>query len=128
MRSQTFDLGAYRFMRAEAPYCYDPAIETAEQGLVHCALALARAEQALRSQPDVWVEWEPDLDGTAIGEHPAWGCVLYRDRDDCVEAVCSLWGVDAAPHHPYRRVVAAELALEAGLGDQPDRRRATDGP
>ena len=127
MRGSTFDLDAYRFMREEAPYCYAPAVETPEQGLVRWALA--RAEQALRSRGDVWVEWEPDPGGTATGEHPAWGCVLYRDSDDDgVEAVCSLWGVDAAAHHPYRRVVAAELALEAGLSDQHNRRSATDGP
>ncbi|MEN3280060.1 MAG: hypothetical protein V7607_1200 [Solirubrobacteraceae bacterium] len=111
-------------MREHGGYSYHPTLETPEEGRVRCALALARAERELQARSDVFVVWEDDCDGTADGERPAWGCVLYRWRDEEVTSpavLTSLWGIDAPEGDPYRRVVEAELALEADICHPMDR-------
>lgn len=105
---------AEQFFYDNAGYCYDPKTQTEEQGRVQCASELARAEA--HSHEQEWeVEWVPDTQADPLdwdGEGPmgveASGCIL-RASDGVEE---SLWGIwDASP--VYRRVVEAELALEA---------------
>jgi hypothetical protein len=62
---------------------------------------------------------EDDPDGTVTGEHPAWIATLYDPQGTLA---ASLGGIDAPEGDPYRRVVEAELALEAGACDPLDRR------
>jgi len=117
------DRAAYEFFRSHG---------TSRVGwTAHDALSLARAERAAREEGCEWV-WEWDDNGwlearqdhrygrLSDADHPARveGCILYgpippggTDADRPVLA--SLWGIwDAS--RDYRRVVQAELALEAG--------------
>jgi hypothetical protein len=116
MPEPSLTLEAYQFMREHGAHWYRPAAETEEQGRVRSALQLARVERALRRRGG-WVSWEPDPDGTAAGKHPAWIACLLRWPNDGgdAEPVAALGGIDANEGDPYRRVVEAELALEAGL-------------
>lgn len=61
MTEQTFTMASYRFMRTHAGYSYRPAFETEQQGRVHSALALARAEFEA-SRVGAFVQWEHDRD------------------------------------------------------------------
>jgi hypothetical protein len=99
------------------------------------ALALARAEQWLNAQDDIHCEWRDDPDGD-LGDHAYW-CALERNGQhrkhshviewarlvrecpehhdtDCrhAETLASLGSIIDADN-AYRRIVAAELALEA---------------
>lgn len=106
-----------RFFYDNAGYGYNPLNETAEQGRVHCAEALARAE-ARRKLEGGWVSWEdePDpFDDDAHGpDEYGYHAVLwqYDAEADRPVSLGSLGMVDAGPGDPYRRVVEAELALE----------------
>jgi hypothetical protein len=125
--SRTFTLSAYQFMREHAGYSYRPSMETPEQGRVNTALALARAEHVL-THSRAFVTWEDDPDGTCAGEHPAYVALLWHPNDQTNELLADDWppraslgGIDAGEGDPYRRVVAAELALEAGICHPMDR-------
>lgn len=131
---RTLTLEAFQFMLGHAGYGYDPATETPDQGRVRCALALARAEHALAASPSSvgWVDdpdadtsflhqddWEEDLAAYERGEFVFMGAIL-RDVDG--EHIQSLWGIHLARDwraDPYRRVVEAELAHEAGHAIDP---------
>jgi hypothetical protein len=102
----------------------------ADQGRTRCALALARAEYRLRHSPSV-VQWiddpEPDtswMDEQARAEYERGdtrmlACLLWtpHDSDQCEFPAVSLWGIHVSSDDddPYKRVIAAELAAEAGL-------------
>jgi hypothetical protein len=126
----TFTMESYRHMREHGDYSYDPATETRDQGRTRCALALARAEYRLRHSPSV-VQWiddpEPDtswMDEQARAEYERGdtrmlACLLWtpHDSDQCEFPAVSLWGIHVSSDDddPYKRVIAAELAAEAGL-------------
>jgi hypothetical protein len=124
---------AYHFFVSQAGYSYDPKVETALQGRQRAAKRLAAAERWADAQRLVAV-WQNDpdcgpddfdfeADKDHVREHGAVGCILYRPCDDhgteCKHAEClgSLWGIteslDNRQRDAYRRVVEAELALEA---------------
>jgi hypothetical protein len=132
MQEQTFTFAGYRFMHEYAGYGYRPSIETPEQGRVRVALELARAEYAA-SKRGAFVQWATDSypdtswmdDETRAefdaGETVMMDAVLY-DEQGAPRAslsgihLCTPWMAD-----PYRRVVEAELALEAGICHPLDR-------
>jgi hypothetical protein len=124
---------AYQFFLRNAGYSYNPATETKIEGRRRCAKALAAAEQWAEAEGLEFV-WEDDPDTTAddfefpedkahVSEHGAVGCILYRPcpqhGTDCkhAEHLGSLWGITESLNNSerdaYRRVVQAELALEA---------------
>jgi len=129
---QTFTLEGYRFMREHAGSSYRPAVETREQGAVRGALELARAEHALGLEPDAWVEWEVDrdadiswMDDKMMGELAreetcVMGATLFRDGVP-IGGLYSIHIREPYRADPYRRVVEAELALEAGVCHPLDR-------
>lgn len=91
---------AYRFFREHAGWL----VGFSAVG----AVALARAEQAARERG--WAcYWEWD-EAPADPEFPV-GCVL---RDDHGRVLGSLWGIEDNAPPWYRRVIEAELALDAG--------------
>lgn len=102
---------AITFFEEHAGYSYNPVFETPEQGRHRCAEELATAERwALDA--GVYFDWEPDPDGyLSAGDAPGpWFSCCARNMFGHV--VASLGGIDD-PTYPYRRVVEAELALEA---------------
>jgi hypothetical protein len=124
---------AYQFFLSHAGYSYNPQTETAIEGRRRCARQLARAERWARAEhlEYVWQD-DPDCgpddfdfeeDKAHVREHGAVGCILYRPCPthgaDCkhAEHLGSLWGIteslNNAERDAYRRVVQAELALEA---------------
>jgi hypothetical protein len=130
-------------MLAHAGYSYSPGVETADQGRRRCAVELARAEKALSDSgssvewvedddPDTsWLDqdgWEDHKAAHERGEYVFMGAIL-RDPDGAV--LKSLWGIDLPAdwyRDPYRRVVEAELASEAGaLVLDPAREALKDG-
>ena len=113
---------AVQFFYRHAGYSYDPKTETKAQGRKRCARALARAEAYAYEQEWTYT-WEDDscIGGdcgkTATCSHPCcqgtkheckW-CVL-EDADG--KQLASLGSI-CEPSREYRRVVEAELALEA---------------
>lgn len=103
-----------------AGYGYTPGKETPERGRRNGAVALADAER--RAAELGWsFEWEidPHIDSSDFSDDPEpwqlW-CCCCRDEDGNV--LSSLSGIDFGRDvepwgQPYRRVVQAELALEA---------------
>lgn len=129
---------AYHFFLSNAGYSYDAKVETKLQGRIRGAQALARAERWAKEEnlEYDWVfdegctadqfEFQEDIDH--VNEHGGVGCILYRPCAQCAERVVkerckhdevlgSLWGIteslDNRQRDNYRRVVEAELALEA---------------
>lgn len=108
---------AVSFFLANAGWGYNPETETPEQGKLRGAIKLAEAEQWAKSQGHTFV-WEEDwLVGSHVDEFDAYDSepeicesATMLDSDDNVLA--SLGCVDDATDD-YRRVVEAELALEA---------------
>jgi len=108
---------AVKFFYDHAGYSYKTGMETPEQGRKRCARALANAEeQAFMSS---WTyEWKDDwsvcshvqeFDTYTEEPNTCQGCIL---RNEAGEVLASLWCIDDADAN-YRRVVEAELALEA---------------
>jgi len=110
-----------RFFFAHAGYSYDPKTETKQQGKRRCARAMARAEKRAQDA-EFEYEWRDDW---SVGSHQEYfgkgsayeesepntceSCVL-RSSDG--EVLASLHCIDDADSN-YRRVIEAELALEA---------------
>lgn len=119
--TQTKMTHAERFFWKNAGFSYDPAKETKAQGRRRCATALAEAESY--AQDRQWsYEWEWDCEGcagcdcgssecacSAGTEHETLCCVLRVHRG---AILASLYGI-CEPSADYRRVIEAELALEA---------------
>lgn len=111
----------YRFFLEQAGYSYDPKTERPIDGKRRCARELSKAER--HSLDNGWyVEWWQDENGCSGcdcgavdcrcsngDEHETLGCVL---KDEDGDVLASLWGI-CEPSREYRRVVAAELALES---------------
>lgn len=110
-----------KFFYKHAGFSYNPATQTKRQGRERTARLLAQAEKDAR-RLGIYFDWEVDMDG-CIGctcggadcscctgvPHETLGCVA-RASDG--EALASLWGI-CEPTREYKRVVEAELALEA---------------
>lgn len=105
---------AQRFFWDNAGWAYKPGAESREQGRTDGALRLAAAEalylQAHRvAEVDcLWADEEVDQGDRGNAEGPFESCCLRVDG----RIVASLGAVDQ-PDAAYRRVVRAELALEA---------------
>ena len=112
----------FRFFLQHAGYSVLP-------GRAVCALALARAERVAKDLADATFEWEDDfdqpiedlLDPSVFRSEEEFKAYCDRYRDDvtgCVlrdangEVRASLWAIIGADS-AYRRVVEAELSLEA---------------
>lgn len=107
-------LSPYHFFLKHAGYSYDPKTETPAQGRINTAKRLAMAERYAQDH-DWSYTWEPDNDGyhsyLEAGQtvETCEFCVL---TDDSGDVLASLGCIDDADDN-YRRVVEAELALEA---------------
>jgi hypothetical protein len=109
----------FDFFYAQAGYGYQPDQETKEQGRRRCAQQLADAERHA-SDCGLWFHWEQDdttnREWTDEGpEYFTWRCLCMDENGDSLSSLC---GVDFGPDRDpwmdeYRRVVEAELALEA---------------
>lgn len=109
----------FQFFHKHAGFSFDPAKETRAQGRSRCAKALVNAEARTRDL-GVCFHWEeePAWDSDRSGiEHdaPLWCCTAY---DLAGSVIGSLGGIDFGPDSnpfgsPYRRIVEAEIALEA---------------
>lgn len=109
------------FFYKNAGYSHDPKTETAQQGRARCARQLAEAERHALDNGCYWL-WEPsDIDSSDFCDvTPAWqlwDCVMYgRESDHSLASLCAIdFGRAGSPAaaDPYRRVVEAELSLEA---------------
>ena len=108
------DRRAYDFFYRHAGYGYGPG-ETPEQGRKRGAASLAKAEQEATARG--WtVEWEEDPEGwDSIGDidpddvREILSAVLYDEDHNVLGSLGSI----VNPDRNYRRVVEAELALEA---------------
>ncbi len=121
------------FFYEHADYSYDPKTETAEQGRIRGAIALAKAEEHARNT--AWeFDWVYDEDGcigcdcdneecacSSGADHETLCCILRTSEPSCYDGhgnsvggavLASLGGICGADSN-YRRVVEAELALEA---------------
>lgn len=111
-----------QFFYDNAPYSWNTREESQEHGHAVCAILLAQAEIALE-RSDAYVAWENDPEADA-GDRQ-WIATLYKPsspnpfREEPLAASC---GIDFAEHYeitpaedPQARVIAAQLALEAGL-------------
>lgn len=101
-----------QFFYDNAGYSYDPKTETKEQGKVRCAVDLARAAHYAIDQPDWHFEWGQDDQPCECGEPNCDHLVEYCQLCDGDNLLESLSGISGATDE-YRRVVEAELALEA---------------
>lgn len=99
-----------QFFFDHAGWGYDPLTETSDEGRARCAKRLAAAEQWATDE-GMSFEWTPD----EYADEPGEWCCVARDAGGVVLA--SLGGVGFESGEPwgdpYRRVVEAELALEA---------------
>lgn len=109
---------AIRFFWHHAGTSYRPGVETVDEGRHRGAVALARAEQ-WADENGVVFEWAPDWD---VVDHAAEydcydeggpeSCETCTALDENGDVLASLGCIDDATDE-YRRVVQAELALEA---------------
>lgn len=110
----------YQFFREYAGYSYNPATQTAAQGRRECASRLARAER-VASKRGYYFDWDidPETNSSDFSDEPdPWQLYVCRMYDEDGELIGSLHGIDfgrdgSPAGEPYRRVVEAELALDA---------------
>ena len=112
----------YHFFLKHAGVSYNPATatETEQQGRIRGARALAKAERQAR-QMGYSYQWSTDRFSDSSEwsvESPAWDqwvCVLFDSDGNMLDSLGGIdFGRDGEPWgSPYRRVVEAELALEA---------------
>lgn len=113
----------FDFFYTHAGYGYQPDQETKEQGRRRCAQQLADAEREA-SERGYCFYWENDImtnrEFTDEGpEYYLWACTCYDDNGAHVGSMCGVdFGHGNTPWgQPYRRVIEAELALEAIAND-----------
>lgn len=109
---------AVEFFYTHAGFSYDPETQTPEEGKRACAEALARAEEEGRKRGFFTVWKRDDVPfGDDVHEPDEYGYVatLWHTAAFTGERVmlASLGMIDAEDGDPYRRVVNAELAMEA---------------
>ncbi len=113
-----------QFFYDHAGYSFDPRTETKESGRVRCAQALAAAEQRYldahrdsgvrivwETDEQSWSDWRVDSRSGDTDSEPdtiEQACIL----DASGLCLASLGGIEDADDD-YRRVIRAELALEA---------------
>lgn len=124
---------AWRFFMGNAGYSYNPDTETEAQGKNRTARMLAKAERNAASK-NIRFEWHPDdagCAGCACGSencdcftgavHETYACVALYGDPSCHDgfgrpaggAVVASLSAICNPSREYRRVVEAELAVEA---------------
>lgn len=109
----------YQFFKANAGYSYDPKTQTPEEGQRCCAEALADAEAFARTA-GLSFEWRED-DQTdesfrnTDDPYNLWVCVCHDEEGGHLTSCGGIdLGRDGKPWaDKYRRVMEAELALEA---------------
>ena len=107
------------FFAEHAGYSYDPRTQTPEEGRLECARKLADAERR-GSDAGISFQWKHDDITNAEFEdtdapYPLWLCLCFDENGSVVASVGGVdFGRDGVPQSdPYRRVVEAEMALEA---------------
>lgn len=108
------------FFYENAGFSFDPQTETAEEGKRRCANELAEAER-WASDAGLSFAWavDPDVNSSDHSDEPdpysLWECVARDMNGDTVASLGAIdFGRDGDPwDDPYRRVVEAELAVEA---------------
>ena len=109
------------FFYQQAGYSYRPGTETPSQGRRRCARALAAAERKA-SRAGFSFAWSIDPDASSLdwdesGVEPwaLWQCVCLNMKGDAIASLHAIdFSADGEPwSDPYRRVVEAELAMEA---------------
>lgn len=120
-KKQTPKQAAFTFFLTHAGYSYDPKTETPKQGRARCARQLAKAERDARARGFTF-NWDLDPEGctgcdcgssdcacSTAEDHETLWCWVEDENGKTLASLGSICGVD----HDYRRVVEAELALEA---------------
>jgi hypothetical protein len=120
-------MNPYQFFLKHAGYSYDPATQSPMQGRIQNARRLAAAERKARDHGYSF-KWTIDLDCTSAhwiadgkdggrGCNPwqLWQCDFLNRQGYPLSNLGAIdFGRDGEPWgNPYRRVVEAELALEA---------------
>ena len=121
-RKQSPKQAAFLFFLRNAGYSFDPKTESKQAGRARCARQLAAAEREA-SELGYYFEWYDDWDGCigcdcdspdcecSTGEpHECLVCQIFAP--DCESCAASLGSI-CKPSTEYRRVIEAELALEA---------------
>jgi hypothetical protein len=116
---------AEAFFFENCAYGYDPATETQAEGLTRCAIELAAAERFAEASEWAWTwEIDQDVDSSDFSDDEPpwslWSCFLWEVEDhpapeDLLQSLHGIdFGRDGEPwDEAYKRVVEAELALEA---------------
>lgn len=113
---------AEEFFYQHAGWSYDPKAETSASGRARCAVILADAESRLQADSTLEVVWEDDpepWDGDCAApaylmEATLWRRALRADSSGRDELLTSLGSIGLnSLDSPYRRVVEAQLTLEA---------------
>lgn len=138
---------AEQFFHDNAGFSWNPQTETQEQGKERCAREIARAEEYAREH-GWYAEWELEQENPrdVLGEpdevngpfydptNDFVSCVLWSNPDDSPaftsEVLASLGMIeeskDVRERQNYRRVIEAELALEALMGIETEQRNAEE--
>ena len=111
---------AQAFFREHAGFSYDPATETIDEGKNRCAYELAQAEAWARDAGCSfgWLIDESCNSSEFSDDEPAWALWVCDMYDENGAHITCLGGIDFGREghpwgEPYKRVVEAELALEA---------------
>lgn len=120
-------MNAYQFFLKHAGYSHDPKVETAMQGRIRCARAMAKDEREARDRGFTFA-WSVDPDSNSgdwmdasEGEfYAVWQCCMLNDEGRIVASLHSIdFGRDGTPYgNSYKRVVEAELCAD-GLTNEP---------
>jgi hypothetical protein len=110
---------AEQFFFDNAGYSWNPAIETRDEGKLRCAKAMAQAEREAAEAGFSW-DWQIDsctdsFDFSDEEPYALWICVCHSLEGKPLASLGAIdFGRDGNPwSNPYRRVVQAELALDA---------------
>lgn len=120
MKSQSASEKAIAFFIEHAGFSFHPGKETVEQGKRRGAIALAEAERKA-SEAGFGFEWSIDENSDSsdwTDEEPSWQVWACKCFDVNGKYLSGLYAIDLGrdgnPYSdPYRRVVEAELAMEA---------------
>ena len=119
MKPETFNR-SIQFFWDNASYSHIPAIQTREEGHLESAIALAQAELegCSRGFSFVWAI-DPDITSADFSDelppYEQYQCSCLNYRGQCLASLGGIdFGRDNQPwDQDYRRVVEAELAIEA---------------